>query len=168
MSNEKLLWSFRKRVSIMSGDSPNTHQTDIFDFKEGRTSPAPTTSKDAAVQSGGEVVHATVLVEPEKDKDKDKEDESKDLNSPILNNASQDERRSSDPDQTVQLEELKFSGKDKDRREKRKLNGDLDRLDGVWVPSRDPRKDVKAEEDDENCTVKCLYYTMQCCECAII
>lgn len=149
----------------MSGDSPNTHQTDIFDFKEGRSSPAPTTSKDATVH-GGEVVQASVLVEP--DKDKDKEDESKDLNSPILNNSSQDERRQSDAEQTVQVDELNFSGKDKDRREKRKLNGDLDKLDGVWVPSREPRKEVKSDDDDDNCTVKCLYYTMQCCECTIM
>ncbi|KAJ8938575.1 hypothetical protein NQ314_011434 [Rhamnusium bicolor] len=122
----------------MSGDSPNSHQNDIFDFKEGRSSPLPTTSKDVAIQSG-EVVQASVLVEP----DKDKEDDSKGLNSPILNNSSNDEHCKSDPDQTVQLDEMSYSGKrkgDKDDPEKKKLNGDFDKLDGVWVPSQGTKK----------------------------
>ncbi|KAJ8925188.1 hypothetical protein NQ315_001374 [Exocentrus adspersus] len=166
----KMNESRSESMSIMSGDSPNTHQTDLFDFKEGRVSPAPTTSKDVGVQSGGELVQASVLVEPAKD-NKEEED-NKEMSSPILN-GSQDERRCSTDadDQTVQLDELHFSGsgRGEDRRqEKRKLNGEADKLDGVWVPNREPRKDTKAEEEDDNCTVKCLYYTMQCCECTIM
>ncbi|KAJ8985151.1 hypothetical protein NQ317_012803 [Molorchus minor] len=150
--------------SIMSGDSPNSHQNDIFDFKEGRTSPAPTTSKDIGIQSG-EVVQASVLVEPTK------EDESKDLNSPILNNGANEDRSSCEQDQTVQLDDLSYNGKgkgDKDDQERRKLNGEFDKLDGAWVPRNDIKKNNKTEDDDDNCTVKCLYYTMQCCECSIM
>ncbi|KAJ8948749.1 hypothetical protein NQ318_017918 [Aromia moschata] len=137
MSSEKYAWRLRKKMSIMSGDSPNSHQNDLFDFKEGRSSPTPTTSKDVGVQSG-EVVQASVLVEPHRD-----DDAGKDLNSPILNSGSGE-----DPEQTVQLDDLDFSGGKrrcdnadrKDSPEKKKLNGEFDRLDGVWVPPARPEE----------------------------
>ena len=42
-----------------------------------------------------------------------------------------------------------------------------DKLDGQWVPSKDHKEQLPNDEEDDNCTVKCLYYTMQCCECSI-
>lgn len=147
--------------SIMSGDSPNMHRNEMFDFKEGRQSPTPTTSKD-----GANAIQASIIVEPGTNK-KEEEDESPSLVSPILNNA-YDESRKTDGDQTMRLDELSYSGKkDDDKDEKRMLNGELDKLDGVWVPSNNTRKKSIEEEDDDKC-VNCLYYTMQCCECTII
>lgn len=45
----------------------------------------------------------------------------------------------------------------------KKMNG-TDALDGKWV---NPPLNMREEEDDDKC-VKCLYYTMQCCECTIV
>lgn len=58
-------------------------------------------------------------------------------------------------------------GKDKkDRKEdKFKKNGNIDKLDGVWVPKEKKQQD---EQDEDNCIVKCLYVTMTCCECSIM
>lgn len=145
----------------MSGDSPHAHN-DIIDYIDGgRSSPAPTTSKDIQPISTS-VVQASVLVEPEKDR----EDENS-LCSPILNNPSDDNRDNRDPDKTVALDELNYDGKKKDKNDRKKLNGEADKLDGVWIPSSDPRK-KPLEEDEDNCVVNCLYYTMQCCECVIL
>lgn len=60
-----------------------------------------------------------------------------------------------------------FIGKDKkDRKEdKFKKNGNIDKLDGVWVPKEKKQQD---EQDEDNCIVKCLYVTMTCCECSIM
>lgn len=143
----------------MSGDSPHSHN-DIEYIDSGRSSPAPTTSKDPQATS---VVQASVLVEPEKNQDEDE----RALCSPILNNSTCDEKHNSqDLEKTVSLDDLDHNGKKKDKNEREKLNGDVDKLDGVWIPSNDARK--KPLEEDENCMVNCLYYTMQCCECVII
>ncbi|KAI4472078.1 hypothetical protein MML48_1g19116 [Holotrichia oblita] len=50
---------------------------------------------------------------------------------------------------------------------KKKIDGS-DMLDGQWIPPKDAaKKHANEEEEDDNCAVKCLYYTMQCCECSI-
>lgn len=146
----------------MSGDSPHAHN-DIIDYIDGgRSSPAPTTSKDPQPLTTS-VVQASVLVEPEKDH----EEEENGLCSPILNNTSCDDNiNNQDSDKTFPLDDLDHNGKKKDKNEKGKLNGEADKLDGVWM-SNDTRK-KPLEEDDDNCVVNCLYYTMQCCECVII
>lgn len=75
--------------------------------------------------------------------------------------------RISDPDKTVRLDEVSYSGnKDgKDGDEKKPLNGKLDQVDAVPVSIQEKKP---TEEEDEDCTVKCLYYTLQCCECVIV
>ncbi|CAH2000385.1 unnamed protein product [Acanthoscelides obtectus] len=90
----------------MSGDSPNSHRNEIFDFREGsgRQSPGPTTSKDTAIAPNAGVVQASVLVEP----DKDKEEEEKALMcSPILNNPSPDGSYNQEQDKTVRADEVR-------------------------------------------------------------
>ncbi|VEN37975.1 unnamed protein product, partial [Callosobruchus maculatus] len=93
-------------LSIMSGDSPTSHRNEIFDFREGngRQSPGPTTSKDAAYPPpNAGVVQASVLVEP----DKDKEEEEKALMcSTILNNPSSDGSYNQEQDNTVRADEV--------------------------------------------------------------
>lgn len=142
----------------MSGDSPSSHAAEtIFDFREGRHSPVPTTSKDPIPQQN--IVTASVLVEPPK-KEEEKEQEACLFNSPIANNTSEvkDER---DNEETMKLNDC--NAYDDKRDDPRKLNGS-DMLDGKWIPAQD----AKSEKDDEECAVKCLYYTMQCCECRIL
>ncbi|XP_019870218.2 uncharacterized protein LOC109598740 isoform X2 [Aethina tumida] len=148
-------------LSIMSGDSPNAHRDQNFDFtKESRSSPLPTTSREHTLQSTAvpDAQKASVAVEPEK-----KEGEPLDICCPTLNNDEcEDKRRNSDAS-----DKAKFDDRDRDtpdKNEKRKLNGG-DKLDGVWVT---PKKKPEEVEEDDNCLVKCLYYTMQCCECNVM
>lgn len=118
---------------------------------------------------------------------KDKEENDKDLGSPTLNNSENPEetqeddnrrRTNKDDDGSYGGECLLrfcvsvfdcffFTGKDKkDRKEdKFKKNGNIDKLDGVWVPKEKKQQD---EQDEDNCIVKCLYVTMTCCECSIM
>ena len=158
--------------SIMSGDSPNAFTNEnVFDFKEGRSSPAPTTSKD---QNTSGYVTASVLVEPQKekgkDKDKDKEDEDRpDFSTPTLNpGADKEKRRPSDADKTLELNDPRNedSGKGGDKKEEQNLlNGGLDRLPNPYARSK-AYDDEDSEED--TCIVNCIYYTMECCKCSIV
>lgn len=140
----------------MSGDSPNSHTNDIFDFKD-RSSPIPTTSKDIAVQSGPSIVTASVLVEPSKVSEC-KPDEPG-VDSPVSSVPDD----VSSPERTLKLDDTCNSG---DQNPDKQPNG-LDKLDGVWIPPVEEKK-LGMNEDDEGCAVKCLYYTMQCCECTIM
>ncbi|XP_066249982.1 uncharacterized protein [Euwallacea similis] len=167
--------------SIMSGDSPmhNNRTADAFDFSSpnqqirpqlldakplSNAEPVATTSKDAAVQSGrpdekgakGEI-QASVLVEP------GGKDENVDFGSSTwLNNCDNavegdnDEERRNNKDNDGDCH-------GKDKKDKFRKNGNIDRLDGVWVP-----KEEKKQEEQDNCIVKCLYVTMTCCECSIM
>lgn len=155
----------------MSGDSPSSHATEtIFDFKEGRHSPIPTTSKDPTQQN---FVTASVLVEPpppplppKKEKDEEKEQDGCPLNSPIANNTSDVNDEHHGDEETLKLNDggggCGFD--DNKRDDEKKLNGP-DMLDGKWIPAQDA---IKNEKEEEECAVKCLYYTMQCCECTIL
>lgn len=155
----------------MSGDSPSSHATDtIFDFKEGRQSPIPTTSKESTSQPQN-FVTASVLVEKPPKRDEEKEQESCLFNSPLANNTCEVNNEHGNDESTLKLNSTGggggggggFDGDKKD--EQRKLNGPSDMLDGKWIPAQDATKN---EKDEEECAVKCLYYTMQCCECTIL
>lgn len=134
----------------MSGDSPNAHTNNVFDYLEGRSSPTPTTSKEANT-----LVAASVLVEPSKADEKER-------NSISLPG-------SKAHDATDQSKLLKLEGKteiDGNKEPPKDVNGSNEKLNAKLVP---PPNSVKGDnDDDENCIVKCLYYTMQCCECTII
>ncbi|XP_015833470.1 uncharacterized protein LOC659636 isoform X2 [Tribolium castaneum] len=151
--------------SIMSGDSPNAFTNEnVFDFKEGRSSPAPTTSKE---HNQGGVVTASVLVEPqkEKSKDKDKEEEDEpDFSTPTLNPGDKENRRQSDADKTLDLNDPKYDG-DKGKEEQNLLNGGLDRLPKPYASSKELGEE---ESEDDTCIVNCIYYTMECCKCSIV
>ncbi|XP_044270206.1 uncharacterized protein LOC123014941 isoform X2 [Tribolium madens] len=154
--------------SIMSGDSPNAFTNEnVFDFKEGRSSPAPTTSKDHN-QSG--VVTASVLVEPqkekEKSKDKDKEEEDEpDFSSPTLNPEDKENRRRSDADKTLELNDPKYDDDKGKKEEQNLLNGGLDRLPNPYARSKELGEE---DSEDDTCIVNCIYYTMECCKCSIV
>lgn len=160
---------------IMSGDSPNAHRNEVFDFKEGRSSPIATSSKDIGIQSGssgggGGAVTASVLVEPSKETtEHNKEEEHVDLNSTTLNNSSEcDDMLSIDAEKTLKLDDSSNSNNSKNNKdEKKNLNGDYDKLDGVWNKN-EQKKDDGINYDDDNCIVQCLYYSIQCCDCAIM
>lgn len=146
----------------MSGDSPSSHATEtIFDFKEGRHSPIPTTSKEQT--NPHNFVTASVLVEqpPKKDEEKEQTDDACLLNSPILNNTGSNVHDDvGNEDKSLQLNDVGNCDE-----KKKKLNGP-DMFDGKWIPA--PQQDVKNDKEEEECAVKCLYYTMQCCECTIL
>lgn len=157
---------------MMSGDSPNSHSKDFFDFKEGRSTPPPTTSKDIAIQSSSnipdgktDIVAASVLAEPLKE------------HGPGTNYVGVIEGHSDhhkNDDEILSSEDKPFkddsrpeAGDKNDKRDSpKKINGTIDQLDGSWIPPADVKKDE--DEEDDNCTVKCLYYTLQCCECTIM
>ncbi|XP_066138510.1 uncharacterized protein [Euwallacea fornicatus] len=168
--------------SIMSGDSPmhNNRTADAFDFASpnqpvrpqlldpkslSNAEPVATTSKDAAVQSGppdekgakGEV-QASVLVEP------GGKDENGDFGSSTWLNGCDN---TVEGENNVERRNNKDNDGDyhgKDKKDKFRKNGNIDRLDGVWVPKEEKQK----EEQEDNCIVKCLYVTMTCCECSIM
>lgn len=146
----------------MSGDSPSSHATEtIFDFKEGRHSPIPTTSKDPTQHN---FVTASVLVEKPPKKDEEKKQEASLLSVPIANNTSEviDDHGN---EEKLKLNDGGDHGCDDDGKGvENKLNGPADMLDGKWIPAQD----VKNDKEEEECAVKCLYYTMQCCECTIL
>ncbi|KAF5292134.1 hypothetical protein FQA39_LY14089 [Lamprigera yunnana] len=145
--------------AMMSGDTPNSHAKDYFDFKEGRSTPPPTTSKDIAVQScssgdaKADILTAAVILEPIKE--------------PYNNYIEITDSKSnhSNEDEIITQEEKPFKNAHlADEENNERLNGIIDKLDGNWVPS----SDLKKEEYDDTCTVRCLYYTLQCCECSIM
>ncbi|CAG9771128.1 unnamed protein product [Ceutorhynchus assimilis] len=172
--------------SIMSGDSPAHHNrtAEVFDYhpatstlalepKSGSGTAFATTSKDIGVQSKigdktdkSEVQASAVMVEPGGDKD----DEDKEhFGSPTLNNSdNKGEKDENGEEKTGKFNDAAHEGNGRDKKdEKFHKNGNLDKLDGVWVPNNDKQKaDDDGEEDD--CIVKCLYVTMTCCECSIM
>jgi len=157
------------KSAMMSGDSPNSHGKDYFDFKEkeGRSTPPPTTSKDISVQSSsggkdakGDIVSASVLAEPPKE------------HGPgtnfvgIIDGHSEhknDDEIVSTEDKPLRNDDRPEAGDKKDA--PKKLNGTIDKLDGNWVPPAEKKED---DEEEDNCGVKCLYYTLQCCECTVM
>ncbi|CAH1366806.1 unnamed protein product [Tenebrio molitor] len=163
-----LLCVLQYYFSIMSGDSPNAFTNEnVFDFKEGRSSPAPTTSKD----HNQSVVTASVLVEPQKEKGKEKEKEGDedqpDFSSPILNpETNKENRRKSDADKTLEMNDDKYGDEGKDKKEDQNLlNGGLDRLPNPYARSKEYGEE---ESEDDTCVVNCIYYTMECCKCSIV
>ncbi|KAM3968732.1 uncharacterized protein ACR2FA_000269 [Aphomia sociella] len=48
--------------------------------------------------------------------------------------------------------------------------GDKDRVDSVYLRPPPPHKarSTASTPDDEDCGIKCLYYTLQCCDCVIM
>ncbi|XP_076272561.1 uncharacterized protein LOC143204022 isoform X2 [Rhynchophorus ferrugineus] len=177
--------------SIMSsGDSPAHHNrtAETFEFSpgqseprsflhdsktlpvEGRSSPVATTSRDVGVQKGvtddkvkGEV-QASVLVEPGEGRDKEEKEY---FGSPTLNNEEIHSDNDKDASRRSTDNDGGYGGRDRrDRKDdKFRKNGNIDRLDGVWVPKE---QKPRSEQDDDNCIVKCLYVTMTCCECSIM
>ncbi|XP_023012019.1 uncharacterized protein [Leptinotarsa decemlineata] len=137
----------------MSGDSPQSHRNDIILFV------APTTSKEVAIQSTnvGNTCFVQAAVPVEKDKEKDEED--KVLCPSILSNNSCDDSRNSDPDKTVSMAELANSGKKRKEKEK-KYKFRMCKGGG--------KTKIKNHVKSEECTVACLYYMIQCCECTIV
>lgn len=174
-------------------DFPPTNQSDNKPLPieakplptDGRSSPVATTSRDIGVQSGQEKtanksgqektddksgrseIQAAVLVEPGGDH-KDKDDEGKAFGSPTLNNIEGGGDRDKETERRGKGNDGGYEGKEKkDRKdEKFRKNGNIDKLDGVWLP-KDQKKPHEEQEDD-NCIVKCLYVTMTCCECSIM
>lgn len=145
----------------MSGDSSNSHTNDIFDFKEDRVSPVPTTSKEIGIQGGSTVVTASVLI----DAKLDEKPEEFIPHSPasIIGDVEND---FASAERTLPINENSTCGEPDPDPVNNKQNG-LDKLDGQWIHPKD-EKGTQQSQDEENCTVKCLYYTLQCCECTIM
>lgn len=78
-----------------------------------------------------------------------------------------DETASAKMDEVLSEKSLdsKTLTKTKKKRKKKSLYGkELDQLDGV--PIKTNAKDRIIEDEDDK-VVKCLYYTLMCCECTI-
>lgn len=170
----------------MTSESP-TENRDYFNF--GRTTtPPPTTSSYVPNRieyedSGGTTSEAAALIEPKKEKatttdtekeekdkdDKEEKDKEKDDNKDERamgpgDNLGYDKTdcRIRDDDGDRRGDKGDKDGKSKDHNEKIP--------NGEFPSNFKTNNDGKNEEeldDDDTCFVKCLYYTMQCCECTI-
>lgn len=149
----------------MSGDSPSAFTNEnVFDFKEGSSSPAPTTSKEH-----NQVVTASVLIEPPKEKVKEKEGETDepDFSDPTLNPVG--DKRSkpkSDDDKTLDLDNPNYelTKKGNNKEDQNLLYNGLDRLPNPYAR----QKEFDEESEENKCMVNCVYYTMECCKCSIL
>lgn len=146
----------------MSGDSPA--ESDLLGLGAGRSTPPPTTSYMAArneIEGAGD---ASTLLEQKEPKEKEKDTEE-------ANN--ENERGPIGPGENPGYKEddvimrddsdRKDCDKGGGRGDKKMSNGDV--LDGAI---KLPLGAKVEEEEDETCMVKCLYYTMQCCECTLL
>lgn len=112
----------------------------------------------AAATSAGELVTASVLVEP------------------VGGHRERDgvvvrSRRSSSCTQTDEEAIRPVVAVANDDRPTRRQDGagdstDTDRTDGQPPPHDTPK--VETQEEEEGCGIRCLYYTMQCCECSVM
>lgn len=151
----------------MSGDSPSAFTNEnVFDFKEGRSSPGPTTSKEH-----NQRVTASVLVEPPKEEVKNKESETTDepdfsdptLNKPVVDRQT---KPKSDDDKTLDSNDPNYelSKKEDSKEDQNLLSNGLDRLPNPYAR----QKDFDEESEENKCLVNCIYYTMECCKCTIL
>ncbi|CAG9862703.1 unnamed protein product [Phyllotreta striolata] len=148
------------KVNSMSGDTPNSHKHELILFLEGRTPVQPTTpvlppaSKDVAVQSDNNRTfcpYSAAISTNERCRDED----DKGTCSPLITNSTFDDSRSSDNDRIQSVDTSPSPPKTEGTRKKLKL-------------SKKHKGKYKITQDDEDWTVNCLYYTLQCCECTII
>lgn len=169
----------------MSGESP-TENKDYFNF--GRSTPPPTTSYlPARVDYEGTSTTdaaTAALMDPKKDKDKDKdrsaEDEKEDKEKDDKDKEDKDEKDKEhamgpgeNPGGNKEGDSSKDDRGDKkedkgDKDDKRKKDENKNAANGDCANwKREPKVDEEEEEDDDSAVVKCLYYSMQCCECTI-
>lgn len=137
---------------MMSGDSTNPHK-DYIDFQDSRLSPTPTTSKDySAPNSTNVAVAASICTTPI---NKPETTELLDGTPKMKEGTAAAQPNEEDiPDSTVCSS---------------KPNGTLDRFDDQWKKNNTQSvPGMQKEENEDGCAVKCLYYTLQCCECTIL
>lgn len=147
------------KVNSMSGDSPNPHKNELFVFLDGRAPLQPLTpilspaSKDVAVQSGsgGICLYSAAISIDERCRD----DDDKGTCSPLISTRTYEDSRSSDNDKTPPVLDSLSPGKTKKDRRKMKL-------------CKKEKGNYKVQDDDDEWTVNCLYYTLQCCDCSIM
>lgn len=142
---------------MMSGDSPTSHK-DYIDFKDSHLTPTPTTSKDFSPPSytanADTAVAATICV------GKSPKEEAAEL----LDSAHEkgDDCKPQTDDSLPNPDNVPDSTDSAP-----KVNGALDKFDDQWKTSTGA-SEKKEEEQEDGCGVKCLYYTLQCCECMIM
>ncbi|KAB0795908.1 hypothetical protein PPYR_09969 [Photinus pyralis] len=143
--------------SMMSGDSPN-----YLDFKEGRSTPPPTTSKEVLAQDAhsgeckSDILAASVILEPLKNKEM------------CYIDVDNEPRASKKDDDIITPDNNALKSDLKENCGKAELNGLLDQTDASVVPSTNSEKKECDEENNNSCVVNCLYYSLQCCECNIM
>lgn len=138
--------------AMMSGDSTNSPK-DYIDFQDSRLSLTPTTSKDyGAPNSTNVAVAASICTTPI-----DKPETTALLDcTPIMKEGAPTAHPNEDdvPDSTVCSS---------------KPNGTVNRFDGEWKKNNTQSvPGMEKEENEDGCAIKCLYYTLQCCECTIL
>ncbi|XP_065161787.1 uncharacterized protein [Atheta coriaria] len=151
--------------SIMASDSSPTADNKEFSYPApGRSTPPPTTSYVSARQESQAIAIDQNIAKPipEKETDdlkekdaKEKEKDDVDMSAPDANPGYKPEERKDDK---RDFKEDKGGGGGDT-----KLNGGS-KLETAFMLPLDAKDD---EVEEESCTVNCLYYTMQCCECVI-
>lgn len=105
--------------------------------------------------TGGELVTASVLVEP------------------THNNKQQfgSRRNSVNPptdEEAIQVAGILVDGTPPPNRREDGGGDSEDRTDFAPKANSNPPKPEPVIEDEDGCGIKCLYYTMQCCECTLM
>lgn len=148
---------------MMSGDTPECHPRDPFHELKDK-SPA---SGSGLPKPAGELVQASVLVEP-----RPKQDgpiQCPPINGPVPKRA----QSTSTDDDVIETAETPLAmrkcpnGKDRISQQ----DGMPDTTDSAMFVGNNinGKKNVNdKEEEEDGCVVKCLYYTLQCCECTLM
>lgn len=148
---------------MMSGDSPDHCRTDpLLDLKDKPV--ACTSSNGNAARPAAETIQATVSVEP-----RPKAQEAVAVCGPADATSVTRRSRSTSTEDEIEMAATPLSPDKNPTECEETLNGPIDATDS------DPTKlnsiygkKENAEQEEEGCGVKCLYYTLQCCECTIM
>ncbi|XP_018330685.1 uncharacterized protein LOC108740737 isoform X2 [Agrilus planipennis] len=149
-------------IAMMSGDSPNSQKHELFEFKEDRKPPSPTTSRDAAVQIENANANNTDLAAASAFSDKVNDEVSKE---PYANEVHEPHKNEDEILATAEEVPLRTEKRQSSDGNYVSRNDNLNRLDGITIKPVNKKEET---EEDESCGIKCLYYTLQCCECTIM
>lgn len=148
--------------AMMSGDSPDHCRTDpLLELKD---RPVACTSNGNANKPSAETITASVSVEPVPKPQEALPTSEDKPEEPI---GKRNRSTSTDDDE---IETAAIVGEKKEDGEEQPLaNGAVDLIDGDPTKFNNlGAKKLEEDSEDESCGVKCLYYTLQCCECTIM
>ncbi|GLV42699.1 Juvenile hormone epoxide hydrolase 2 [Carabus blaptoides fortunei] len=149
--------------AMMSGDTPECHARDPFHELKDK-SPA---CSSGLPKPAGELVTASVLVEPQPKQDGPVQCP------PVDGPEPRRARSTSTDDDVIETAETPLAirkcpnGKERIAQDDAPDSTDSAMFVGNNINGK-KKKNVNDSEEEDGCVVKCLYYTLQCCECTIM